>query len=216
MNEVTFEQRLLDHVPEEGIFKGVCSVLDATECPINIPTSKESIRRLFYSGRNKENARSKHNIKYNIAVQVSTGRIVWVSRWSPGSYHDIKMLKLSNFLSLIQSRSDGKLQAEVCLCDSGYSSQLYDNSLMTISKKPRLAEMPPGIAEYNKCLASVRQIIECVIRRIKIFGILGEKGKFRLAPTRHESIFNVCCQITNISMQREPVTLQPNVLLMPL
>lgn len=180
--------------------------MDATECPINIPTSSESVRRLFYSGRNKENTRAKHNVKYNIAVNVYSGKIIWISRWSPGSYHDIKMLKLSNFLSLIEESPD-----EICLADSGYSSQAYDKSLLTIAKKPRKAELPPGMKEYNKVLASVRQIIECVIRRIKIFGILGEKGKFRLAYLRHESIFNICCQITNMSMEREPVSLLPNL-----
>lgn len=63
---------------------------------------------------------------------------------------------------------------------------------------------------FNQVIASVRQIVECVIHRIKIFGVIGGKGRFACDVSKHASVFNVCCQITNISMDRSPVWLQPN------
>jgi len=56
----------------------------------------------------------------------------------------------------------------------------------------------------NLVLASVRQLVENVLHRVKIFGVLGSRGRFHSHISKHKCIFNICCQLTNISMEREP------------
>jgi len=58
---------------------------------------------------------------------------------------------------------------------------------------------------FNEVLSSVRQIVECVLHRIKIFGALGSRGRFHCDREKHKMVFQVACHITNISMEREPV-----------
>ena len=63
---------------------------------------------------------------------------------------------------------------------------------------------------FNQVLASVRILVECVINRIKIFGAMGSKGRFRCDNEKHEMLFKVACHITNVSLEREPVWLETN------
>jgi hypothetical protein len=60
-------------------------IIVGTEYPIDCPFA----RLLYYSGRNKDNAYSKYNLKYTIGVQISTGRICLINGPDPSSVHDI-------------------------------------------------------------------------------------------------------------------------------
>jgi hypothetical protein len=42
------------------------------------------------------------------------------------------------------------------------------------------------------------------------FGALGSKGRWHCDKAKHPIVFNVACQITNISILREPVWLSLN------
>jgi hypothetical protein len=93
---------------------------------------------------------------------------------------------------------------EFILADKGYQGH---NKCLTPFKGSGLSNSEEA---FNEVLASVRILVECVIGRLKIFGVLGGKGRFHKSSFLHKLVFNVCCQITNISMMREPVWLNIN------
>jgi hypothetical protein len=186
------------HIPENGIFKDISIVIDGTDLPIERPSSLSKLeRQCYFSGRKKENARSKYNLKYTVAVQISSGIIVWIGGPDPGSLNDIRALRESEFAEIIDWDP-----LEIIIADKGY--QGYPNTLTPFKN-------PSGEEEgFNTVLSSVRQIVECSLQRIKIFGILGDRGRFRngamdYSQEKHKKFFNICCQITNICLEREPL-----------
>jgi len=50
-----------------------------------------------------------------------------------------------------------------------------------------------------------RQLVECVLRRCKIFGALGSAGKWHHTIEKHHVVFNVACNVVNVLLEREPV-----------
>jgi hypothetical protein len=88
----------------------------------------------------------------------------------------------------------------------GYQDKSVPNLLTPFKKKPNQALTPEQDA-FNQIHSSVRIIVERSIGRTKIFNILNER--YRKGSTKmedHKVIFNVCCQITNISLEREPLS----------
>jgi len=82
MCEIDIENRFNGHVPSIGLFKDIALVVDGTDIPIERPNNKNIdssllkwIRRIYYSGREKDNMKSRYSLKYTIAVQISTGEI---------------------------------------------------------------------------------------------------------------------------------------------
>lgn len=63
MDVVNLEDRFQGPIASCGLFRGIALVVDGTDCPIDRPNKKESgstqkrRRKLFYSGRQKENSR---------------------------------------------------------------------------------------------------------------------------------------------------------------
>jgi hypothetical protein len=84
MCEIDIENRFNGHVPSIGLFKDIALVVDGTDIPIERPNNKNIdssllkwIRRIYYSGREKDNMKSRYSLKYTIVVQISTlGRFV--------------------------------------------------------------------------------------------------------------------------------------------
>lgn len=93
------------------------------------------------------------------------------------------------------------------LADKGYVGEPI---FVRPYKANRGHNVTPQEEAFNTVLASVRQIIECTIQRLKIFGVLGRRGKFTCHEDKHAAVFNVCAQITNISLERNPVWLIVN------
>lgn len=181
-------------MPSKGIFKNVSLIVDGTDCPIDRPGNRED-RNYFSNGRHKENTYGRYNLKYTLAVQICTGKICYIIGPHGGSVADITALR------------DGELFAEVTchdpfeivLADKGY--QGHERSLTPFKGKDLL----PEEEAFNEVLASVRIIIECLNKRIKHFGVLGSRGRFRNEVEKHQVVFNVCCQISNICLDYEPV-----------
>jgi len=200
MTEISYEKRFNDFVPTHGVFKGVSLIVDGTECPLDRPMTKTE-RLKYFSGRKKENAYSKYNLKYTVAVQVSTGRICGIVGPDIGSMSDIRAIQQSEIAVMLQENTG---EPEFILGDKGYQG------LHACLSPIKGSYLSPQEEAFNEVLASVRQLVECVFQRVKIFGVLGTRGRFHADPDRHKAVFNVCCQITNISMKREPVWLQKN------
>lgn len=176
-------------------------IIDGTDCPITTPSSSKQERLRFFSGCNKDNTNSRYNLKYTVGVQVATGKIVAVLGPDPGSIHDITAVRRSEIIGIIHSWNP----FEVILADKGYEGE----QIFLTPFKARTGLTPQQEA-FNQVLSSVRQMVECTIHRLKIFGVLGQKGRFRCSRERHRSVFNVCAQITNISLTRSPVWLSVN------
>lgn len=198
MNEIYLDRRFEFHVPTSGLFKGITMVVDGTDVPIERPSFSKLERRVYFSGRKKENARSKYNLKYTVAVQISSGFIVFISGPDAGSKTDVRAIRESELISEIIDLD----ATELVLADKGY--QGLPNILTPFKNATGDEEA------FNQVISSARQIVECTFSRLKNFGILGERGRFRngsleMSIEKHKKIFNICAQITNISFEREPL-----------
>jgi hypothetical protein len=191
MTEIEIHDRYNPTIPSYGIFKDVSMIVDATDCPIDRPTSLEN-RLNYSSGRSKENTHGRYNLKYTIACQIVTGKICAILGPEPGRISDIEGLRNGEKVLMLESN-------EILLADKGY--QGHRNCLSPFKG----SFVSPDEEAFNEVLASARILVECVIGRIKIFGALGSCGRFRCGLEKHQMIFNVACQITNISMDRCPV-----------
>jgi len=120
-----------------------------------------------------------------------------------GSVADITALREGELIAIITNFDP----LEIILADKGY--QGHHKCLTPFKGKDKL----PEEEAFNEVLASVRIIIECVIKRIKQFGVCGSRGRFHCNLSHHSSVFNVVCQITNVSLSEEPVWQQRNWLL---
>jgi hypothetical protein len=195
MDEIQLSARAYPYLPTQGIFEGVSLIIDSTDFAIPRPTFRED-RNLYSSGRKKENTLGRYNIKYTIGIQPITGRICYLSNPEPGSTSDITALRNSNLC-------DSLSPTEILLADKGY--QGHPQCLSPFKGH----HLSPQEEALNEVIASVRQLVECVIGRIKSFGVLGKK-RFQAALNKHPMVCNVCCQIVNITMQRHPVWIQTN------
>jgi len=97
---------------------------------------------------------------------------------------------------------------ELVLADKGY---IGEPIFVTPIKKP-IHLLTDAQCGYNRVIASVRQLVECVLHRLKIWGCLGKNGRWRLMgdEDKHRVVFNVCSQITNVAVQRNPVWSEVN------
>jgi len=154
---------------KSGIFEHVSMIVDGTDCPIDTPFASKEERLRFFCGRNKDNTNSRYNLKYTIGVSVSTGRIVAVLGPEPGSVHELTALRQSDLIGIILSKDP----FEVVLADKGY---IGEPSILTPFKPSRGGGLSPQLQAFNDVLASVRQLVECTIHRIKVFGVLGHNG----------------------------------------
>jgi hypothetical protein len=64
------------------MFENVFAIVDGTECPIERPCD-DNLQKNFYSGKKK-----KHTIKYEVAVRITDGQLVW--RAGPGTFGIIR------------------------------------------------------------------------------------------------------------------------------
>jgi hypothetical protein len=196
MTEIDINDRFHPTIPNSGIFENVSLIVDGTDCSIDRPS--ELCNRLKYSnGRSKENTHGRYNLKYTIACQIISGKICAVLGPEPGRVADIEGLRRGERLLMLESK-------EILLADKGYQGH---GQCLTPFKGTGIA---PEEEAFNEVLASVRILVECVINRVKIFGAIGSRGRFHCCISKHPKIFNLACQITNISLDRNPVWLKPN------
>lgn len=60
-------------LPPIGLFQGILAVIDCTECSI-VCTCNWTVQNFFYLGKKK-----KWTFKYEIAVSITDGIILWIS-----------------------------------------------------------------------------------------------------------------------------------------
>lgn len=178
----------------EGLFHGISLIVDGTDCPIDTPSTSKEEKLNFCCGRNKDNAHSKYNWKYTLAVCISTGKICQILGPVIGRISDVEALRQEEHKLL--------LDGDFLLADKGYQGH---EKCLTPVKKTKLTTPTFEDEAFNEILSSVRQLVECTIGRVKQFGVLGSAGRFHCDKTKHVVVFNVCCQITNIKIERNPI-----------
>jgi hypothetical protein len=166
------------------------------------------LRNLYSCGRHKENTYGRYNVKYTVGVQVASGKIVYVSDAEPGSVPDITALRNSTLLDYLD-------HDDVLLADKGYQGHARCLTPFKVANGSTLGGLEKF---YNESHASVRQIGmfllflnfgfvnvlgECVLTRLKFFSVL--RHRFRCRLHLHATVFHVCAQITNVSMDFAPV-----------
>lgn len=169
-------------------------IVDGTDCPVAAPVDKKTKLR-FCSTRAKDNSHGLYNFKYTVCVQIATGKICAVLGPSIGKQSDIQSLrKHEDELNL--------REGELLLGDKGYQGH---ERCLTGFKNTKKRPLSCDDMVFNELLDSARQIIECTFKRMKDFGVLGSAGKFRCPREKHAKVFNVCAQITNMKLDRDPV-----------
>jgi hypothetical protein len=163
------------------LFENIQIIVDGTECPIQRPTD-DDIQWLFYSGKKK-----KHTLKYEVAVNITNGEIVWISGPAPGKTHDLTMLRNNGLLLLL-------LSGEWLLADKGYQG----DSRILVPFKGKWEDLTPWQQTFNRIVGSVRVLVERSIGRIKRFSCL--KVPWRHDISLHMIAFTVCAQLAQIGI----------------
>lgn len=81
---------------------------------------------------------------------------------------------------------------ERVLADGAY---IGDSHFVTTTRHPRTAA--------QRALNSMRQLVERVISRVKVYAILS--GRFRNQIRRHRLAFETCCKLVNYNMLTAPM-----------
>jgi len=204
MCEISLEERKNESC--DGLFENFFMIIDGSDFPIRTPYKNKQERLKYFSGRPKDKLESRYNIKYIIGVQIKTGKITYLGCPTEGSRHDITALRRSGLVAIVKHDDE----FELLLADKGF---IGEDCCITPYKQSKGKFLSEGQKIFNKMITSVRQIVECTIHRLKIFGILGSAGKWRWDKNLHPHFVNLCAQITNICIERNPVWLFPNMLL---
>lgn len=152
-------------------------IIDATEQPIERPKRRQT---QYYSGKKK-----RHTVKTEIRV-TPKGRIVGVSKSSPGSVHDFTIYKKGTPV-----HRDSRV-----FVDSGYQGmdKLHQATELPY-KKPKNRELDREEKEYNAGLSRFRVKVENVLAQIKSFRIIGDR--YRNKRKRYSLKFNIVAGIVN-------------------
>ncbi len=179
MNEISLDNRLDNNLisfSHNPIFKNVSMIIDGTQCPIFCPngsTTTKADRISYFSGRSKDNTYSRYNLNYTVGVHIKTGKIIYVGGPHKGKVVDIECVRREGLIGNIISRNP----FELILADKGYIGEPIFVTPIKKSPNQFLTEEQVG---YNRIIASVRQIVECSLNRLKNWGCLGRKGRWRL------------------------------------
>jgi hypothetical protein len=149
--------------------------IDATEQQIRRPKRKQ---KKYYSGKKK-----KHTIKNQLVV-TGKGKILSVSRSSPGSKHD---KKLHDETKLIHDKSAKPIS------DLGYLGAV--GVTMPI-KKSKLKKLTFEDKKFNKELSKHRIIVEHTIGKMKVFQILSQR--YRNDLSKHSLVFKNIAGLHNL------------------
>jgi hypothetical protein len=185
-------QDRLDANSAEGLLQGIYTIIDATECIIQRPSDPD-LQRYMFSSKKK-----RHGLKYEIAVRISDGRIVWIKGPCAARIHDLAFHYQCGLQQHLQV-------GENMLGDKGYQGASH---IVVPWKKPRGQELNAMQVAFNRLVGSARIIVEHAIGRIKNFLCL--RTPWRHALHLHPIAFSVCAQIAQIGMYSHPLHNKPS------
>jgi len=161
------------------------AIIDATEQPIEKPQDKEQ-ERLAYSGKRRGST-----CKASLIVN-EQGVIRGVTTSTLGRTHDLTQIRQSGLLDDIPTQV-------VVLGDAGYSGldkDLPDHPVAIMFRAQRNHPLQAADKYMNRCLSSVRIIIENIFCQFKHFRILTDR--FRHDVTKvHSPVFALIATLIN-------------------
>lgn len=161
--------------------------VDTTYCAVWMNVSDWEYQRPFYSGY-----AGLHCLKYEIAVQVWTGELVWLVGPFFGSKHDLTIARLSGFLNML-------LPGE-----HAYADKLYEGDpRLLVPFKGRSWQLSHHQFVWNDFHRRVRVRCENAIGRIMRFGCLQAAWRHRLS--RHAIAFYCCAQLAQLDLMLRPL-----------
>ena len=131
--------------------------------PPRSPASDPKKQRRWYSGKKK-----RHTLKFQVLICTVTQRILSTAT-SAGTVHDLKLFR----------QSELRLPHDTALIgDAGYQGLWRTHGhAITSHKATHASPLSAQQRQDNRVLARVRQGVEHVIRRMKVFRVL--KGIYR-------------------------------------
>lgn len=153
-------------------------LIDATEQPIERP---KKAQKPYYSGKKK-----RHTIKTQIMIN-RNGRIIDVSKPTPGSVHDFTVFK----------QGDSLPPGSTAFVDSGYQGidNIHPNAEFPY-KATKNRPLDKEEKEYNRALSRIRVKVENVLGQVKVFRILSDR--YRNKRKRYSIKFNIIAGIVNL------------------
>jgi hypothetical protein len=203
-------------------FPDVCLVIDAKEQRVQRPSGSDaeghSRQKPFYSGRKKA-----HTLKTQVAV-APDGSFQSVGKSSPGSVHDLTLLRQSDLLHRIE-KTDGVMM------DKGHDGiQTFDPKQPDkngpvhpyhLSHKARRGQpLTDEQKAFNAQLSKYRIIVEHSLAQMNQFQVLAqvftpllrpcEQG-FRHDRDRHSSLTHIMAGLVNRRVANRPLKAYPAV-----
>lgn len=153
-------------------------LLDCTEQAIERPSRRQ---KRWYSGKKK-----RHTIKIEM-MMAENGKIVAVSRPSPGSRHDLAIRRGGAAIP-----SNAHIYA-----DSGYQGLQTDHPNLEIPyKRSKTKPLTADERAYNHALSRFRVRVEHGFARIQRFRIMADR--YRYPRSRYHTKFSIIAGICNI------------------
>lgn len=173
----------------------VTFILDGIECGLAKPVDRTD-ENAWYSHK-----KGGHSVKYEVAANLESGRIMWIAGGIPGALHDSTLTRASGLLDMIP-------EGELGIADAGYTG--VDPRILHILKTQKVDEGPVQGASftldewhYNRAMAAVRIEIERVNGRLKRFQVLvHSRTRERYS---HLIMFTVLANFVNIWIELHPM-----------
>lgn len=163
--------------------QGSCSI-DTTCCPIAMPFQAQ---QEYYCSKCK-----RHVLKYEVAVNLQSGQVVWVNGGFPGRMHDLT-ISTQGFLQQL-------LQGETAFADKGYAG--CDTFL--IPYHGQQVRLSPARAQWNALHTRVHfEHMERVNKRFKLWKVL--KIPWRGELVLHSHVFHALARIVNVDLLYHPL-----------
>lgn len=181
----------------EGPLEGCTFILDCVECEIAKPVDPEAAEH-YHSGKAHTST-----IKYEVAVSVSTGRVMWISGGDGGRNNDQYVLKQNGLLEFIP-------EDEVGIADKGYINRKHSDRLLWPLTKRRVDGIPClewGESLYNYYVCSLRIEVERVFGRMKKCFMFLRYSNGR-DHAYHRVFFHIIAHTHNITLEFQPMRRQ--------
>ena len=156
-------------------------IVDCTACQIKRPKQPFEEAKVFFSGKHYIYA-----LKKEVCVNVRSGTAALVSKASPGSVHDITILR--EHAQAVNNTLGGR----ALLADLGYRGAQRDVTTIVICDGE------------DEQLRSKRVLVECFFGRLKMLWSVFS-SKWTLGDEFFDTFFDIGCALTNLDVLHRPL-----------
>lgn len=176
--------KLLKDVPELNV------IVDSLEQPVQRP-KQAADRPRWFSGKKRS-----ATMKTQVAVEQTSGVLVWLSDSVPGPTADITLLKHSGLLAHLPSGVG-------CLGDSAYQgiAKLHPLGRSPFKRNKRTPPLTEAQRDYNHAFSSVRIVVENTICRLRHFQCLTQRDRQHRCTHNHHARICAVAGLVNFQLQ---------------